>query len=196
MNETPTAVLDPAAFAKVWQRVMPQDREDCPFTLAPATSAPPAPPQPLPARALTCLGEASADQVPALTALAQATADDWRVYRALERRFKRFPTSFSAAKHAQLHRLAAAGFLITGQPFTPAPTPAPARQSLPLSLRERFHAEQARVAALLAAADAAADPCLAALYRELAQQDMDLAGELRRRLEQEGALGGHTAGRS
>ena len=190
MNETPTAVLDPTEFAKVWQRVMPQDREDCPFTLAPAAT--PAPPQPLPARALTCLGEASAELVPALTALAQAAADAWRVYRALERRFKRFPTSFAAAKHAQLRRLAAAGFLITGQPFTPAPTPAPARQSLPMSLRERFHAEQAQVAALLSAADAATDPCLAALYRELAQENMDLAGDIRRRLEQEGALGGQT----
>lgn len=190
MNETPTAVLDSAAFARVWQRVMPQEREDCPFTLAPA------PAQTLPTRSLTCLGEGSVGDVPALTALAQTCADGVRVYRALERRFRNFPASFSAAKHTQMRRLAAARFLITAERFEPQPTPAPAAQSLPLALRERFHAEQARVGELLAAADAAADPCLAALYRELAQQNMDLAGAIRRQLERGETEKSRTARRS
>ena len=33
MNEPQTPALDQASFRRVWQRVMPQDRMDCPFTL-------------------------------------------------------------------------------------------------------------------------------------------------------------------
>ena len=38
--QRPGEELDHAAFARVWRRVMPEDRPDCPFTLEP--SAPPA----------------------------------------------------------------------------------------------------------------------------------------------------------
>lgn len=40
--------LDRAAFERVWRRVMPQDRPDCPFTLDPPDPAPPGSETPLP----------------------------------------------------------------------------------------------------------------------------------------------------
>ena len=80
MNEPQTPALDQASFRRVWQRVMPQDRMDCPFTLeepqAEAVKASALPPQPVPAPAVPaplpprpaptlptptlCLGDASA----------------------------------------------------------------------------------------------------------------------------------------
>ena len=198
MNETPTAVLDQAAFERVWRRVMPQDRADCPFTLedpgltptshpqplvpsVPAPAAVPAPPQSIP-----CLGEASTGELPALEALMERTALALSRYRALERRTGR-RGSFSRLvreKDRQLRRLAAARFLISGQEHTAVAPQAPALpKSGPLALRELFRAEQLTAAALMDAAQATADPCLSQLYREQAEEDRGHADLLRERLE-------------
>ncbi|MCI8651806.1 MAG: rubrerythrin [Oscillospiraceae bacterium] len=193
MNETPSTFLDPAAFQQVWRRVMPEDREDCPFTVEPITPSAPSQPQPLrraclpaAAPAGTCLGEASAGQVPILDRLIALTADCQRIYRSLARRSgRRFPLATLAdAKARQLRRLAAARFLIAGEAFAPAPTPAPAAKTLALALRERFQAEQQLAAELLSAAQSATDPCLSELYQSLAQENQGFAGQLRSWLEQ------------
>lgn len=58
MNEPQMPALDQASFRRVWQRVMPQDRPDCPFTLEepPAQQAPSAHPVlPVPAAPGTAL---------------------------------------------------------------------------------------------------------------------------------------------
>lgn len=201
MNETPTAVLDQAAFERVWRRVMPQDRPDCPFTLedpgltptAPqplvrAALAPvPAPAQAAPPQPIPCLGEASLGELPALESRMAQTAQAQREYRALERRAGRRSlfTALAAGKAQQLRRLNAAYFLISGQNHTPAPAGGePLPRNGAQALRARFRSEQLEAAALMEAAQAASDPCLCQLYRELAEENRGFADRLRQRLEQ------------
>lgn len=196
MNETPTPTVDTAAFQKVWQRVMPEDRHDCPFTLdtptAPA-AMPPAPvPAPVPAPAmaqtppLACLGEGSRTALPELEGLLAQTIDAARIYRALARRArgaKNFLSSLARVKEGQARRLSAARFLILGETFTPGHTLFPQTASLPLALRERYQTEQRAALDLLAAAQRTADPCLIQLYRDLADENQTMAGQIRERLE-------------
>lgn len=203
MNETPTAVLDQAAFERVWRRVMPQDRPDCPFTLEDPGLTPTAAPQPLvrtalapvpvPAQAalpqsVPCLGEASQGELPALEARMAQTVQAQREYRTLERRAGRRSlfTALAAGKAQQLRRLNAAYFLISGQSYTPVPA---GGDLLPRSgaqaLRARFRSEQLEAAALMEAAQAASDPCLAQLYRELAEENRGFADRIRQRLERQ-----------
>lgn len=191
MNELPTAPLDQAAFQRVWRRVMPQDRPDCPFTLEPSLPAllpaqAPLPPAPLSGQSVPCLGEASRGELPAIKERMDAAARSRRAYRALERRMgRRGPfSSLASAKARQERRLAAAYFLISGQDYAPAPEAPAIPKTLPLALRERFRAEQMEAAALMEAAQATADPCLSQLYRELAEEDREHTDLLRRHLEQ------------
>lgn len=219
MNEPQTsASLDREAFQRVWRRVMPEDRLDCPFTLEdqaaapdtadqpPAAAAPAPPPvlsppvQPHFVRPLTttppllpiCLGEGSNCDLPALEAMLALAADGWRIYRSLARPKGRqsqnrthreglFSTLAEAKQH-QVRRLAAAHFLICGREHTPLPTDAPSFSSLPMALRARFQAEQQDAVQLLAAANAAGDPCLMELYRTLALENQGFAKQLRDQL--------------
>lgn len=194
MNETPNAVLDQAAFQRVWQRVMPQDRPDCPFTLEQADPIPA--PQPLVRAALAplsvqapqptpCLGEASAGELPALSALMDTAARARQVYLALSRRMggRGLPSAWAAQKGRQLRRLGAAYFLIAGQEYTPRPGAAKLPRTNALALREGFRGEQRSAAALMEAQQATADPCLRQLYLELAAQDREIADQVRGKLE-------------
>lgn len=200
-------VLDQAAFRRVWRRVMPQDRPDCPFTLDPPPADPPdpaseeatpcsppggeptalapravdAPPAPVP----LCLGAASAGDLAELDRLAQQVARDLALYRALARRAgSALPLARAKADH--LGQLAAARYLISGQKPPKSGSNAAKNGAngplLPL-LRERFHAEEALVVAFFTAAQASADPCLQELYRQLAPETQALADTLRGWLE-------------
>ena len=214
MNETPTPALDSAAFQKVWRRVMPEDRHDCPFTLdgptaptettvpsvaPPSPTSPPAPlppmpvpvPAPVPAMTQTtpqaCLGEGSRSALPELERLLTRTNDAARIYRALARRARgtrSFLFSLAAAKEGQVRRLAAARFLILGEAFVFPPTVMPQAASIPLALRERYQAEQRSALDFLNAAQRTSDPCLIQLYRDLADENQVHAGQIRERLEQ------------
>lgn len=206
MNETPTAPLDQAAFQRVWRRVMPQDRADCPFTLEelPLTPAPqplvraplaeasvqalapqPVPIQALPPQAIPCLGEASAGELPALKKRMDAAALSRNAYRSLPgRRRQGIAAALAAAKDRQLRRLGAAYFLISGQDYTPAQKGGAGSSAGALALRERFRAEQAEAADLMDAARDTGDPCLSQLYRELAEENHGFADRIRSRLEQ------------
>lgn len=191
MNETPSTFLEPAAFQRVWQRVMPEDRPDCPFTLEPIAGQP----QPLMRASLppaagagSCLGEASAGQLPTLDRLIALTTDSLRIYRALARRFARGRresplTALAEAKARQVRRLAAARFLISGEDCVPAPTPAPTANTLAFALRERYQAEHRLSSELLSAAQTTIDPCLSELYQALASENREHAGQLRSWLE-------------
>ncbi len=199
MNEAPPAVLDHAAFQRVWQRVMPQDRADCPFTLAPVqpVMAPvqpasaalvPLAQEPAPAPAPICLGDTSAGHLPQLGELLGLTMDCARIYRALERRGGRrnrrgLLSALADEKARQVRRLSASYFLISGQEYPFTPTPAPTTGTLALALRERFQAEQGAAARLLNAARSTADPCLSQLYRDLAEENQAHASLLRTQLE-------------
>ena len=196
MNETPTAVLDQAAFQRVWRRVMPQDRADCPFTLEDPISAPPAPlvrppmaplsAQAAPPQSIPCLGEASMGELPALAARMDAAALARQAYRLSARSSGRqgLFSQLAREKARQLRRLNAAYFLISGKDYAPKVGKITPPKTTPLALRERFRAEQLEAAALMDSAQATADPCLSRLFQELAQEDRDMADRLRERLEQ------------
>lgn len=211
MQETqPPANLDQDAFRRVWQRVMPEDRADCPFTvdapnlptpatppqpvtqtanlppfMAPATTPPGPPPRPMSLAPPVCLGEQSAGELPQLEELLAATAEGLQIYRSLARRWPREPllAQLATEKLRQVRRLSAAHFLIAGKEH---PLPAgqlPRFDSLPLALRSRHRAEQESALALLLASNSSSDPCLIELYRELGLECQNLAKRIRARLE-------------
>lgn len=196
-------VLDRAAFRRVWQRVMPQDRPDCPFTLDPAPADSPARPEGDPAQsppfaggagalvprpntpAPLCLGPASTGDLKSLDLLTAQVSQDLTFYRSLTRRASP-ALALARTKADHLRQLAAARYLISGQ--KPSKSGASAAKSgangpLPPLLRERFHAEEGLVLSLFTAAGSAADPCLQELYRQLAPETQELAEVLRRWLE-------------
>lgn len=204
--------LDHAAFERVWRRVMPQDRPDCPIELNTASDPPtaeapvsamnalatqtmPAPlPAPLPPSAgespYPCLGERSAAALPTLAALTDMAREGRQIYAALTRpnRGRTAQTApfraFLGTKEQQLRRLRTAYFLIAGtEPEGEAPTPRHT-PSLPLTLRGRYHAEQSFALACLTAVSHTSDSCLIELYRSLASQSQALAGEIRELLEE------------
>lgn len=197
MNET-VMELDQAAFQRVWERVMPQDRPDCPFTLAPPDDdLSPAPqplirspllPQPLQEmpQSVPCLGEASMGELPRLEELAGEWAEARHTYRALARRMgsRGIFSTLAAEKDRQLRRLLAAYFLISGREYVPSVPGAPTLpKTRALALREGFRGEQKRAVVLMDAAQLTADPCLAQMYRALAEENREHADRLRAALE-------------
>ncbi len=188
MDQIPESPLDQAAFQRVWSRVMPEDRPDCPFTVDPPPPAPlPAPAPPRPAQPPVCLGEDSGDRLAELEELARACADGYRIYRALARgrRKESLFLQLAQRKRRQAGRLAAAYFLISGRRFTAPPTQAPGADDLPLLLRARFQAEQRLALRFFTAANAAADPCLVELCRDLGKECQTCAAQIRGWLEEE-----------
>jgi len=144
--------LDAAAFGRVWRRVMPEDRPDCPFTL----DDPPAP------------APAPVEQTP-LAGLVQRLADARRTYRALARRWGSRPLAeLGEEKERQVKELTAALFLLTGEKPGLDPTPAPERLRRDQALRERWRAELDLAEQARAAAAQADDPLLRALLPDLA----------------------------
>ena len=196
MNET-VMELDQAAFQRVWERVMPQDRPDCPFTLEPADDLSPVPQplirtplSPLPRQEapqfVPCLGEASMGELPRLEKLARGCGEARRTYRALARRMggRGIFSSLVACKDRQLRRLLAARFLISGREDALSASGAPVLpKTRALALREGFRGEQREAAELMDAAQNTADPCLAQLYRALAEENREHADRLRTALE-------------
>lgn len=184
---------DRETFQRVWRRVMPQDRPDCPFTLdasdavpasAPATllaAAPPATPQP----PVACLGPSSAEALPILDRLLLLTAEAWQAYSSMGGRAGQatLPTALAQAKRQQLRRLATARFLISGESYQLSEVKRPQTNPLPLTIRERYQAEQQAALQFLTAAEATADPCLTDLFRALALENQTHAGQLREWLE-------------
>ena len=194
MEELQTRTLDQAAFQRVWQRVMPEPRPDCPFTVDPPPMPAPVPPPapavpamapmgqaPLP----VCLGEASAAELPALERLLDGVEEGAQTYQALARRWRReeLLPALAREKRQQAKRLSAARFLIAGERYASPAAPPMSNEGLALRLRGRFQAEQRMALQFFAAANAASDPCLIELYRELARGCQDSAQALRAWME-------------
>lgn len=202
MNEIQTAQLDQAAFQRVWQRVMPEDRADCPFTVDGPTVPTMAPPQamgtgaalavpamaPAPEEGTLYEREAEREETAVLEELLLLTAAGYRSCRLLARRWGRSGgrtplAELVAVKRRQAKRLSAAYFLITGEEYAAPPTVAPETRSLALALRERFQAEQRAADQFRQAAHRAGDPYLTELYQNLAVECRECAGRLRRWFE-------------
>ena len=157
---------DQEVFERVWRRVMPEDRPDCPFTLGEDAAAPPAvqpPAAALPAVVHTapageqapsrpvvgeehdvpCLGASSAVYGAQLQRLIDRELADWRAYQALSRRAQgnsgRVLATIAADERRHAKRLSTAYFLISGVRYWPVdrvPNPSPAPFSA--ALREHF----------------------------------------------------------
>ena len=137
---------DQEVFERVWRRVMPEDRPDCPFTLGEDAAAPPAiqpPAVALPAvvhtapageqapsrpvvgeeHDVTCLGASSAVYGAQLQRLIDRELADWRAYQALSRRAQgnsgRVLATIAADERRHAKRLSTAYFLISGVRYWP-----------------------------------------------------------------------------
>lgn len=199
-------VEDRAVFERVWRRVMPEDRPDCPFVLeeppeenAAGSTQLPVPIQAAPAVRtgttyqeepdVPCLGAASAIYGAQLQAFIEGELADWKLYQALARRAggsgSRTLSTIAADERRHAKRLSTAYFLISGVRYWPmeraAAAPLP---TLAGTLRQRFGEEQRGAASYLAAAEETADPCLRDLYLELAGEEDAHAWLIRGILEQ------------
>ena len=92
-------------------------------------------------------------------------------------------TLLASDHRSAFRRLSAAYFLITGKRYVPQCAVPALPASLPLALRQQFVWEQQWEQKNQQAAQATADPCLRALYQELAQEGAYHAGVIRSILE-------------
>ena len=192
---------DRDVFLRVWQRVMPEEREGCPITVERtaqegcgdltaravrpgADSAG----EDFPTREdVPCLGSGGEADRERLQEFVGQELAHWRAYQTLARRGGqggRILAAMANGSRKRAKRLSAALFLISGIRFWPdVPPTVPLPRSYFGALRELFHAEQNRSGAYRAAAEECQDQCLCALYLDLADESMEYAGHIRALLE-------------
>ncbi len=199
-------------FLRVWDRVMPVERPDCPIVVerngemnqpaVPATRTMPLPEErmdrPMPAADSAGDDFPTKDDVPCLGSGGEADRERlqemvgwelaaWRHYQALARRGGQGGRTLAALAEGcrrRAKRLSAALFLVSGVRFWPAgQTLVPAPRSYFTALREHFIAEQNRGQSYRAAAEESRDHCLQMLYLDLADECMEHAGRIRMLLE-------------
>lgn len=192
---------DRDVFLRVWQRVMPEERENSPITVERAAqetqndmepkqtqSAVDAAGDDFPTQEdVPCLGSGGeADRERMQEFITQELAH-WRSYQMLARRAGqggRMLAAMASGSRKRAKRLSAALFLISGIRFWPSEPPmVPLHRSYFGALRELFHAEQNRSGAYRAAAEECQDQCLCALYLDLADESMEHACRIRTLLE-------------
>lgn len=205
MEQTSIPGVDREVFERVWRRVMPDERGDCPFTLPEAEGQAAdgetalAVPQAMEARIVTldqadeghdiqCLGPASAAYGASLQGYIDDELSDWRSYQALARRTPggggRALAAIAADERRHAKKLSTAYFLISGVRYWPEVRSSQTAAPLHAALRERFWAEQRGAAAYQAAAAETADPCLKELFSELAGEEEAHVWTIRGVLEQ------------
>ena len=178
---------DQETFARVWQRVMP-DQSRSP--IQPNTPPPsPSPRQPSAPELRKAPPPTPLSETALLEQLMDQTALAAQHYQALARRpnshTARSLSRCAAACQQQLRRLSAAYFLISAARYQPwhgrlHPTP----PSMDMALREQFLREQRQGTALRAAIGETNDPCLGKLCTELAGESDARCDILRGLLEQ------------
>lgn len=216
-NQRPNGQPDPGMcgcdrdlFLRVWDRVMPVERPDCPIVVdrsedmnqlaVPAGQAMSSEMivQPMPAEDsagddfptredVPCLGSGGeADRERLQEMIAQELAA-WRSYQHLTRRGGqggRTLAALAAGCRRRAKRLSAALFLISGVRFWPAErVSVPVPRSYFAALREHFLSEQDRGQTYRAAAEECRDHCLQMLYLDLADDCAEHAGRIRTLLE-------------
>ena len=185
---------DREVFARVWKRVMPDRREDCPFEVVEAAQ------QSLPAvvvpdppaaeeEGAVCLGSASAVHGPQLQQYIDQELAAHRCCQTLARRVPggggRMLSNLAAEQRRQAKRLSTAYFLISGVRYWPADrSGSPVNGPVTAALREQFQAMQRYAACYRAAAAGTADPCLEALFHQSAEEAEAHAWVIRNVLEQ------------
>ena len=191
MEQELLPTCDREVFQRVWNRVMPQDREGCPIVLESAEEALPAvmvkPAEETEAPCL-CLGEASAAWGDQLRAFIDQELAGQRRCQLLTRRVQgsgsRSLAALAADKRRRAKRLSTAYFLISGVRYWPAvPGDGMPLQPVPVQLREEFRDCQRGAAAYRAAGAGTADSCLEELFQECAQECESHAWTIRGVLE-------------
>ena len=182
--------VDREEFERVWRRVMPEDRADCPFTLQQAERPqPPAPPAALPAMAAA---PRAADPAEAWGGMFRQYIDgelaSWRRCQALARRLSgqsgRALAAAAAGELRHAKRLSALYFLLSGVRYWPERHPTVHPLPLPAALRERFWAARKAEEAYRSAAQEAGEPRLSELFTQLAREETDHLRTFQAALEQ------------
>ncbi|WP_209341115.1 rubrerythrin [Flavonifractor sp. AGMB03687] len=186
---------DREVFARVWKRVMPDQREDCPFEVVEAAQQTlpavvvPDPPAAEEEEGTVCLGPASAVHGPQLQQYIDQELAAHRCCQMLARRVPgnggRMLATLAAEQRRRAKRLSTAYFLISGVRYWPADrSGSPVNGPVTALLREQFQAKQGYAACYRAAAAGTADPCLEALFHESADEAEAHAWVIRNVLEQ------------
>ena len=179
---------DREVFERVWRRVMPEDRPDCPFTLySEEEQAAVRPAEERKAELVPVPAEQSGGDGAVLQAFIADELSDWRTYQTLARRIPggngRALMGVAADERRHAGRLSAAYFLLSEVKFW-----APAESGLPREgwmaiLRRRYWAERKGAEAYRTAAGHTGDSALRELYLELAGDEEAHAGIIRGILE-------------
>ena len=179
---------DREVFERVWRRVMPEDRPDCPFTLySEEEQVAVRPAEERKADLVPVPAEQSGGDGAVLQAFIADELSDWRTYQTLARRIPggngRALMGVAADERRHAGRLSAAYFLLSGVKFWP-----PAEPELPgggcmAALRARYWAERKGAEAYRAAAGRTGDSALRTLYLDLAGDEEAHAGVIRGILE-------------
>lgn len=181
---------DREVFERVWRRVMPEDRPDCPFTLYSEEETAQAPIQPAEERKTELVpvpAEQSGGDGAVLQAFIADELSDWRTYQTLARRIPggngRALMGVAADERRHAGRLSAAYFLLSGVKFWPPAEPELPREGWMAILRRRYWAERKGAEAYRTAAGRTGDSTLRELYLELAGDEEAHAGVIRGILE-------------
>ncbi|MBP1736494.1 MAG: hypothetical protein H6Q60_375 [Oscillospiraceae bacterium] len=135
------------------------------------------------------LGRASAVHGSQMQNFILRALQSWRCYQLLSHRSSSGPkklfSSLAAQRKQQAKQISTAYFLITGVTYFPAERiTAPAFSSYLGMLRSCFISEQRDASDYIAAAEEVTDPWLRELYVNLSQESTEIAGDIRRALEQ------------
>lgn len=181
--------FDPEVFARVWNRVMPDQSLSPIQPLLPALrSSAQAIHSTEPALAPSCLGEHSTQYAPQLESFIDQLHTDCASIRHLARRgggrITHLLNSLASDQQRQLRRLSAAYFLITGQRYTPKGQGTLPSGSLSTTLRVLFQQSQQHAAqAAWLAQTASDDPCLSHLLEDIQDESQSHAAQIRTFLE-------------
>lgn len=181
---------DREVFERVWRRVMPEDRPDCPFTLYSEEETEHAPVQPTEEKRTELVpvpAEQSGGDGAVLQAFIADELSDWRTYQTLARRIPggngRALMGVAADERRHAGRLSAAYFLLSGVKFWPPAELELTKEGWMALLRRRYWAERKGAEAYRTAAGRTGDSALRELYLELAGDEEAHAGVIRGILE-------------
>ena len=179
---------DREVFERVWRRVMPEDRPDCPFTLySEEEQVAVQPAEERKAELVPVPAEQSGGDGAVLQAFIADELSDWRTYQILARRIPggngRALMGVAADERRHAGRLSAAYFLLSGVKFWPPAEPELPKEGWMAILRRRYWAERKGAEAYRTAAGRTGDSALRELYLELAGDEEAHAGVIRGILE-------------
>ncbi len=196
MEQELLPACDQEVFQRVWKRVMPHQRPDCPLELKPRQEETALPavvvsvePPVEEGTACVCLGPASSGYGAQLRDFVDQELAGYRCCQLLARRVPgnggRMLAAMAADRRRRAKRLSTAYFLISGVRYWPADRMGEGEYPPVLAgLRELFQSCQQAAALYRTTAAESTDPCLAELFRECGEEAESHAWTIRSVLEQ------------